>query len=140
MARAGQIHTDIRDPSLVGVLWNWKPVSDLLPGKAGVSDIDGVIERRGRFLFIESKHPGERLSTGQFIMLRNLAVLDEEKVRVVIAYGDRTTGIIEYYKRVTRKGLGVKQTGEEFNAAVKSWFSQASRGRRGDDSDQNSTD
>ena len=45
------METDIKNPQLIGTLWNWRPVAELLPGKAGVSDIDGVIEHNGHFIF-----------------------------------------------------------------------------------------
>jgi hypothetical protein len=38
------------------------------------SDIDGVVEMAGEFLFLEVKRKGQDVSVGQAIMLRSLAV------------------------------------------------------------------
>ena len=111
------------------MLWNWKPVASLLPGRAGVSDLDGVIERNGYFLFMEGKHPHESLSTGQRIMLQALAGLDEEKIRVVIVYGDRASGNIESYQRVYPDCIGPKQPGKTFHKVTQRWFQKATESR-----------
>lgn len=42
-------------------------------GKIEMSDIDGVVERNGYFLFMEWKKPPGNLSTGQRIMLEKLS-------------------------------------------------------------------
>ena len=113
--------SDIRHKHLQGVLWNWKPVADVLPGKCGVCDLDGVIERNGHFLFMECKHPNEKLSKGQEIMLRQLSKLSD-KVTVVLVYGDRETGKVESFQKMDKDGLGEKQPGDAFTFAIKKWW------------------
>lgn len=122
--------TDIRRPELRGVLWNWKPVADMMPGRMGVSDIDGVVERNGHFLFMESKNDNEPLSTGQRIMLCQLAKLNPERVRVVIVYGDRESGEILGYSRVTPEGIQDRASAEAFKTAFRRWFTHANSSRR----------
>jgi hypothetical protein len=122
--------TNIRNKKLRGVLWNWKPVADMMPGKMGVSDIDGVVERNGHFLFMESKNEREPLSVGQRIMLVELAKLNPERVRVVIVYGDRTTGEILGYCRVTADGVQERASPQAFKVAFTKWFNHADSCRR----------
>lgn len=49
----------------------------------GGSDIDLIIERRGHFLVVENKRPGEAISRGQMIMLRSLNELPQFTVIIV---------------------------------------------------------
>lgn len=49
--------------------WDWTSYNDLFaPTKIRISDIDGVVERNGHFLYIETKPPAEDVTTGQRIM------------------------------------------------------------------------
>lgn len=111
-------------------MWNWRPVADLFPGRAGVSDIDGVIERNGHFLFIECKHYNEGISTGQLTMLKSLAGLSSARVRVVVVYGDRESGLIGSYQRVTRAGLQDIQPGGAFMDKADAWFKRVTQDKR----------
>lgn len=120
------VGTDIRNKDLQGVLWNWKPIAALLPGRCGASDIDGVIERRGHFLFLEGKREGEKLSLGQLIMLKALAALDPEKVTVLVITGDRETGEITEYRQVKASGLGDAKAGRDFHKSLKRWWKNVS--------------
>ena len=101
-----------------------------MPGRMGVSDIDGVIERKGHFLFMETKREGEPLSKGQEIMLTQLAKLNPSRVRVVIVYGDRTTGEILGYRRITEKGIQPRASAKDFEVEFKKWFKYANSSRR----------
>jgi hypothetical protein len=58
----------------VAALWDW----DCLSGCFGnsrirVSDLDGIIERNGRFLVLEAKSHGASVSTGQRRMFDEMA-------------------------------------------------------------------
>lgn len=116
--------TDIRNKHLHGVLWNWKPVADALPGKCGVSDLDGIIERRGRFLVVETKNPGELVPLGQLIMLRALA--KQPSFTVLVATGDAETGAVSHYSVVTPDGLTATRPGEALVGRIRAWFRWAS--------------
>jgi hypothetical protein len=56
--------------------------------KAIPSNIDGVMERNGYFLFMEWKREGESISLGQSILLHQLAKLPRVFVIVVCGYSD----------------------------------------------------
>ncbi len=56
------------------------------PGRIGMSDIDGVVEIAGRFLFLEWKAEGGAVSTGQRIMFERLTALSP-RVTVIVVCG-----------------------------------------------------
>ena len=62
---------------------------DCFPKGLGMSDVDGVIELGGRFLFLEWKAQGGAVSTGQRIMFQQLTSLsaDPHKVTVIVVCG-----------------------------------------------------
>ncbi len=67
--------------------WDW----DWLKGCFGSglirpSDIDGVVERHGAFLFLEAKPAGKEIGMGQRILLEALARLPQ--VTVLILWGE----------------------------------------------------
>lgn len=64
-------------------LWDWNFLEEKLPGSCAVSDIDGIIERNGRFLVIETKGPEVAVPMGQSIMFSAIARLPEFTVWVV---------------------------------------------------------
>ncbi len=61
------------------------------------SNVDGICERNGKFLVMEWKRDGEKVSKGQKILLQSLAAL--HNFMVVIIYGDtdNETRIGKYY-------------------------------------------
>ena len=62
--------------------------------KAIPSNIDGVMERNGYFLFMEWKKEGESMSLGQSILLHQLAKLPRVFVICVHGYSDNTGRMI----------------------------------------------
>lgn len=62
-----------------------------LPGRISFSDVDGVVEINGHFLFLEFKHP-ERgsVKTGQRILFEKLTSLSD-RVSVLVIKGDAKT-------------------------------------------------
>lgn len=58
--------------------------------KAIPSNLDGVMERNGYFLFMEWKREGESSSLGQSILLHQLAKLERVFVIIVHGYSDET--------------------------------------------------
>lgn len=51
--------------------------------KAVPSNIGGILERHGRFLFLEFKQPGEQFGGGQLIMLKRLAEVSVNQVWII---------------------------------------------------------
>jgi len=75
--------------------------ADCFPEKIAMSDIDGVVEINGHFLFMEWKGDGGKLSTGQHILLQRLTTLSDKVVAYVV-YGDSQTmqvhKVTRYYR------------------------------------------
>ncbi len=53
-------------------------------GRIGMSDIDGVVEINGRFLFLEWKSKGGHLGTGQRIMFERMTALSPKMTAIVV--------------------------------------------------------
>lgn len=63
----------IKNPEkFVAGLWDWGCLDNCFPGKIKVTDIDGLVERKGHFLVLETKSPGVPIPLGQQIMFKNL--------------------------------------------------------------------
>ena len=120
--------TSIRDRKLDGILWNWYPVAEALPGAAGVTDLDGIIERKGHFLVFETKRPGEKLMLGQRLMLRELVRIPSPspiaKFQVFILRGDHTIGHTESIQRVAPDGtlVATNWTIGDLAAYARGWW------------------
>jgi len=70
-----------------------------------MSDIDGVVEINGHFLFMEWKGDGGKVSTGQHILLQRLTQLSN-KVLAYVVYGNSQTmqvhKVTRYYKGASK--------------------------------------
>ena len=117
----------IRDKTLLGTLTNWEYIIDSLPGECGISDIDGVIERNGYFLVLESKNSGERLPQGQKILLEQLSRL--QKFTVIVVTMNRVNGYVDGYQQVKDGEFGRNNLTdtEEFGTLVSAWFLKATQ-------------
>ena len=91
--------------------------------KFSPSDIDGICERKGNFLVMEWKRPGEKFSKGQEILLRALAKTPH--FIVVIMYGDTDDGLnFSHCWLYDNKGNASKKytTFEEFKEFFRLWY------------------
>jgi hypothetical protein len=90
------------------------------------SNVDGILERNGQFLILEWKRPGEKVSTGQKIMLQALA--SKPSFMVVIIYGntDNET-VIDSYWTLTPEGKPYKAGigFESFKQFYRQWYELA---------------
>ena len=73
--------------------------SDCFPGKAAMSDIDGVVEINGYFMFMEWKHEGGHLHRGQEILLQQLTRVSDKIVAYVL-YGNSVTMEVQMMTRI----------------------------------------
>ena len=90
------------------------------------SDLDGIAERNGKFLILEWKRPGEKVSKGQQYMLQALA--GKQDFIVLIVIGDTDNGInIKEFFLVQAMGSCIKVGGtkQEFINYYKQWFEWA---------------
>jgi hypothetical protein len=72
--------------------------------KAIPSNIDGVLERNGYFLFMEWKREGEHTSLGQSILLHQLAKLPRVFVICVHGHSDNTGRMISKVSAIRPNG------------------------------------
>jgi len=72
--------------AFVGQLWDWA-ILDGCFGETRIrpSDVDGIVERNGSFLFLEAKGPDVGISAGQIRTFRALAVRGDT---VIILWGN----------------------------------------------------
>jgi hypothetical protein len=61
------------------------------------SNVDGICERKGRFLVMEWKRPKETVSVGQKMLLQSLAALPNFIVLIIIGNTDEQTVIDKFY-------------------------------------------
>jgi hypothetical protein len=66
--------------------------------KFSPSDLDGICERKGYFLVMEWKRPGEKASDGQKRLLQALAANPRFMVVVVIGNTDNGTVVDEFWQ------------------------------------------
>lgn len=96
-----EYESQIRDPvALEQSYWDWAILSGCFGDNPTTipMDVDGLIERNGRFLVFETKGPRGELSLGQRIALETLARL--KQFTVVILHGPRNQpGLVEVWYR-----------------------------------------
>lgn len=96
-----------------------------LPRDIQPSDIDGILEVRGRFLVMERKKPGEDTREGQEILLKALSRLPRFTVIKILHGSD---GIEEVYNYRTRDSR--KTNPAEFISWVEDWAWRAEYSKR----------
>jgi hypothetical protein len=77
--------------------WDWGFLDKCFGGKIKVSDLDGIVERRGHFLVLETKKKGVSIPSGQRIMFERMAKTG--LITVIVIWGDKnaTEEIQIYY-------------------------------------------
>lgn len=69
-------------------IWDWDFISEVLPSKIKVSDVDGIIERNGWVLCIETKSEEvETIPKGQFWMYESL--VKNGTTTVIFLFGEK---------------------------------------------------
>ena len=78
-------------------MWDWTDFNTCFTGtKIRISDIDGMVERKGRFLVIEAKNPSEEealasgRNRGQLLLFQNL---QKKGFTVIVAFGRTTNDV-----------------------------------------------
>lgn len=61
---------NIRNPEdYLGSFWDWEVFNKCFEGtKIRITDVDGLVERNGHFLLLETKRPGVEVPLGQAIL------------------------------------------------------------------------
>lgn len=105
--------------------WDWRWLSGALTDGVSVADIDAVLERGGRFLFIETKGPGVPLARGQSLLLQRLA--RDPRHTVVVLWGEPDAPSL--MELIGLRGR-VPTSRDEFWQFVANWWTSVSRLQR----------
>ena len=101
-------------------------LDECFPGRIAMTDVDGLVEINGRFLFIEWKRRGE-VPAGQRIMFERMTKHPEFTVLVIL--GDPRSMVVERYD-VYRDGQrrGWRDCNlPELKRHIRAWADRASR-------------
>ena len=101
-------------------------LDECFPGRIAMTDVDGVVEINGHFLFIEWKRRGD-VPAGQRIMFERLTRHPEFTILVVL--GDPATMVVERYdvfRGGRRRGWRACDL-SELERHVRAWADRASR-------------
>ena len=66
--------------------WDWSILEGCFGGRIRPSDIDGIVERNGKFLVLEAKPPGYVFRGGQSILFKRLA--QQSNFTVLVLWGE----------------------------------------------------
>jgi hypothetical protein len=73
--------------NFVDSLWDWGFLDDCFGGtRIKVSDLDGIVERHGNVLILETKSPGAPIPKGQEILFNTLT--SQSGFTVLVIWGD----------------------------------------------------
>ena len=102
--------------------WDWACFDGCFGDtKISMSDIDGVVERNGQFLVIETKSTGTPVPMGQSIMFSSFTRLPEFRVLVVWGKPGHVT-------HMQRWGGSIHEaTTEDFRDTVKEWWKRVNK-------------
>ena len=68
-------------------LWDWGFLESCFGGtRISPTDLDGVVERKGHFLYLEAKSPGKDVPRGQQIMFNHL--IADKRATVLVIWGE----------------------------------------------------
>lgn len=94
------------------------------PSRVRVSDVDGIVERHGHFLVLESKPSRSGLSEGQAILLRELSDLG---FLVLVVWGPAEE---IFWAQIVGFTQRMNATDKTVCRIVEAWFGEANRGRK----------
>jgi hypothetical protein len=66
-------YKNIHNMNYASQMWDWEPYNDCFKGKIRMGDNDGMVERKGYFLVVETKQPNTEINFGQRLMYEALA-------------------------------------------------------------------
>ncbi len=110
---------DIQD--FVANLWDWGFLKECF-GQTRIepTDLDGVVERRGNVLVLETKKPGQSIPRGQEILFD--ALVEKHSFTILILWGQRNQ---PQRMQVWKRGDSFPVDEQAVKAYVQRWFSWA---------------
>jgi hypothetical protein len=93
------------------------------------SNVDGVYERFGHFLFLEFKRPGEQISQGQWILLKALAAMPQAQVWIITGNFEPGEIYFESAEVLSPNGMRQEIAGslEVLKMRINTWHDEKSR-------------
>lgn len=70
-------------------IWDWKILEGCFSGKIAPTDIDGMVEKNGHFLVIETKRPNVEIPLGQLYTFQAMQKLGCFTVIIVWGHKDK---------------------------------------------------
>jgi hypothetical protein len=108
--------------------WDWSGYDSCF-GRTGIkiSDIDGIVERKGWFLLIETKYPGAEIPTGQ----RRLhdALIANGRFTVMVIWGEKNNPRDVLIRQSDGVETRRKTSTEDIHRAIARWFEYADTGK-----------
>ena len=110
--------------------WDWTPLNGCFSGKIRVTDVDGLVERHGRFLLLE----GKRLKSGQQPppiprgqQYTHDALCATGLFTVIVLWGVPPLGPISFVRVQTKQETGkpISASMDSLVKLVKRWFAWA---------------
>jgi hypothetical protein len=112
------------DKFLAGV-WDWGLLDECFQGtKIKVTDIDGFIERKGKFLVLETKQKGVTVPEGQRLMFEHMQKTGCFTVVIIWGPKNDVKEMQVYYP--THKTAKKEANNADLQRVVKWWFNYAS--------------
>ena len=111
-------------------LWDWGIFNGCFGNsRISITDLDGMVERNGKFLIIEAKSEDKPVPTGQRIMFENLAKLD--CFTVIVLWGTPNNPV-KYQQYFNQDGKPFASEIKECDLIdvrriIKNWYLQANR-------------
>lgn len=118
------------DKYLAGI-WDWA-ILDGCFGETRIkpTDIDGMVERNGNFLFLETKAPGVPLPQGQEISFKRLA--EHPDTVVMVVWGEQNKPMqLKVYSRKHPDGKTIDADSDTFRRFVRIWYERADKRKEG---------
>lgn len=114
--------------------WDWEIFNGCFgETKIKLSDIDGIVERKGNFLAVEKKHPGESMQSGQRFTLEAF-VKQGHHVLVLEGKSEWDINHVELWtpngNGVVNKYLPKEQNTSGAQEVVSKWFDWANSNPR----------
>ena len=124
---------NIRDRTrLAESLWDWEFLNECWGGRIRPTDVDGVVERNGYFLFLEGKPAGGEITKGQEILFKKLTE-NFRSASVLILFGE--PGFPQEFERIQNGRISPRKkcNRERIQTICKAWYnavdSKAARDR-----------
>lgn len=113
--------------------WDWSWLNDCFRGGIRVADVDGIVERRGRFLLLEGKRI---VSTQPLPLPRGQQLLHDALCAtgcftVLVFWGVPPRGPVLFHRLQSRHGIGKtsRSSKEQVANIVRRWYAWADSGK-----------